>query len=69
MGQKFIGDSQVVLKLDGLRWVQKRNSSSFGYYYLDWEYKGGKGTADYKEEQERDEMYDKLLAALTEKKE
>ncbi len=65
---RFIGDRQVVLNLDGLRFIQKRNNNFSPNYHLDWEYKGGKGSASYETERERDEMYDQVFNALIEKK-
>lgn len=67
MSKKFVGDEQVIINLEGLRYVLKEDSRYHGMkelYALEWEYKGSKGRTSYEKVEDRDAMYQKLQAAL-----
>lgn len=66
MKQVFVGDKQVTLNLQGLRWIQKENRHpSHDTYGLRWQYKNAEGKTYYKSEEERDDFYQRIVSALT----
>jgi hypothetical protein len=45
----YIGDDQVVINVQGLRWIRKEDYLPLcgdESYRLEWDYKGGHGTHD-----------------------
>jgi hypothetical protein len=68
MKKNYVADDKVILNLSGLRFIQKRDAGSHieEIYFLEWEYKGSKGSAYYDDKSKRDAMYNKVLASLTE---
>ena len=69
--KQYIGDKQVTICLQGLRFVKKvdltiSHGATSGKYELQWEYKGSKGSMSYKEKADRDALYDRIHQALTE---
>jgi hypothetical protein len=65
MKQTFVADKEVILVLEGLRWVAKKNFSGGTHYMLEWAYKGQEKSHDYEgKEEDRDAMFDKVSEAL-----
>jgi hypothetical protein len=62
----YISDEQVIINLQGLRWCKKSDAQYINYvhYGLEWDYKGGHGTHTYNDKEKRDEMFNRLRAAL-----
>lgn len=68
MKKMFIGDDKVILNLQGLRFIQKVDhtgySSTMERYYLEWEYKGAKGSVSYESKDDRDKLYAQVKEVL-----
>jgi hypothetical protein len=62
----YISDDQVIINLQGLRWVKKSDTqyTTYNNYGLEWDYKGGHGTHTYTSQEKRDEMFNRLRTAL-----
>ena len=64
---RYINDDQIILSLDGLRWLAKRDefrSQTSEKWQLEYGYKGHNGSLWYDSKEKRDEMYDKTIAAI-----
>lgn len=72
--QKYIGDNNIVLSLMGLRYIAKEDDFYVGMskkitkYAIKFSYKGKDDVVRYETEQERDAMWEKLKAVLTNEK-
>lgn len=70
MPQQFVSDDQVIINIQGLRYVSKKDthySKNENYYHLNWNFKGASGEHIYGNIAARDAMFDKLVAAITER--
>lgn len=67
--KQYIGDDFVVLQLAGLRWISKENHSwgDRDIFTLTWNYKGAENHMNYNIEEARNEMYERVKAALLER--
>lgn len=66
MKRGYVADGEVIIALQGLRWVESddRVSPTYAYYYLKWNFKGSDNTHEYKSKEARDAIFQELRASL-----
>jgi len=73
MRQGYVNDYKLILKIQGLRVISKEDmvhSLKGGTVYrLRWDYKGSLGYMDYEDVNDRDIIFNKIVAAITSKEE
>ena len=67
-GAMYITDKNAIINTQGLRWAIRIDKVPFQQnpmYLIEVQYKGSSRQIEYKDPAARDEMFDKLVAALT----
>ena len=71
--QQYIMDDRVILAIQGLRSVKKRNHISSlnanmdRIYGIIWNYKGSDGFMDYNSEEQRDKIFNEIAKLIEER--
>jgi len=71
--QQYIMDDRVILSIQGLRSVKKRNHISYldanmdRTYGILWNYKGSDGFMDYNSEEQRDKIFNEIAKLIEER--